>query len=232
MKKISLSIFTILLSLCVNAQGLKPVPYVGSSDSIPSYLLEEANITVVDIEFQKRYDNSKYYALKMYNYAMLASAMLNEFEDSLSTMDSKRDQNKYLKEVNHYLKDEFGDEIGDLSVNSGKYLMKIIHKETGLTAYEIIKKYNGGLKAMWWQGVVKVFGATIKHEYDPLGEDDGLAKVLMEIESGKLTPRPRPIKTQAAKDSMSRKEKKALEKQEKKKAKENKKKGDLVTRSN
>ncbi len=219
--------FVIILSLiswvCSFGQGRNPVPYLGENDSVPSYLLEEANITVVDIEFQKRYDNSKYYALKMYNYAMLASAMLNEFEDSLATMDSKREQRKYLKEVNKDLKDEFGDEIGDLSINSGKCLMKIIHKETGLTAYEIIKTYNGGMSALWWQGVVKVFGATIKHEFDPLGEDDGLAKVLMDIESGKLTPRPRPVKTQKAKDTLTRKEKKKLEKQEKKKLKEMKK---------
>jgi hypothetical protein len=201
-------------------QGQSPVPYLGENDSVPSYLLEEANITVVDIEFQKRYDNSKYYALKMYNYAMIASAMLNEFEDSLSKMDSKRAQNKYLKEVNKDLKAEFGDEVGNLSINSGECLMKIIHKETGLTTYDIIKKYNGGMSAMWWQGVVKVFGATIKHEFDPLGEDDGLSKVLMDIESGKLTPRARPAKTQKAKDTLSRKEKKKLEKEEKKKYKE------------
>lgn len=211
---------TILLIIgCLNlfGQGRSPVPYLGENDSVPSYLLEEANITVVDIEFQKRYDNSKYYALKMYNYAMLASAMLNEFEDSLATMDSRREKKKYLREVNKQLKDEFGDEVGNLSVNSGACLMKIIHKETGLTAYEIIQDYNGGMSALWWQGVVKLFGATIKHEYHPLGQDDGLAKVLMEIESGKLTPRARPAKTKKGQDTLSKKEKKKLEKTKNKK---------------
>lgn len=223
--KTIISIIVILGCLNAFGQARTPVPYIGEGDSIPSYILEEANITVVDIEFQKRYDNSKYYALKMYNYAMIASAMLNEFEDSLAGMDSKREQKRYLNQVNKSLKDEFGDEIGELSVNTGECLMKIIHKETGLTTFDIIKKYNGGMSALWWQGVVKVFGATIKHEFDPLGEDDGLAKVLMDIESGKLTPRTRPAKTQQAKDSLTRKEKKKLEKAEKKRLKQEKKEG-------
>ncbi len=217
--KFQLIILFLLSSFVLLAQGRRPVPLIGETDSIPSYILEEANIVAVDIEFQKRYDRAKYYALRMYDYGMLASAMLNEFEDSLATMSSKRDQKKYIKEVNSFLKDEFGDEIADLSINSGACLMKIIHKETGLTSFEIINKYNGGMKAVWWQGVVKLFGATLKHEFDPLGEDDALAKVLREIESGKLNPIPRPAKTEKGKESLSKRELKKLEKKKKKEAK-------------
>ncbi len=222
--KFQLIILFLLSSFAILAQGRRPVPLIGETDSIPSYILEEANIVAVDIEFQKRYDRAKYYALRMYDYGMLASAMLNEFEDSLATMTSKRDQKKYIKEVNSYLKDEFGDEIADLSINSGACLMKIIHKETGLTSFDIINKYNGGMKAVWWQGVVKLFGATLKHEFDPLGEDDALAKVLREIESGKLKPIPRPAKSEKGKDALSKRDKKKLEKQKKKEAKRNEKK--------
>ena len=43
-------------SFCSFGQGRNPVPYLGANDSVPSYLLEEANITVVDIEFKKQFD--------------------------------------------------------------------------------------------------------------------------------------------------------------------------------
>lgn len=204
------------------SQAQRPVPMVGE-DSIPSYLLEEANIVAFDAQFQLKYDQAKFYALRVYEYAMLASAMLNEFEDSLATMNKKSDQKKYLKEVNKYLKDEFGDEISEFSVNRGMYLMKIIHKETGLTAFDIIKKYNGGMDAFMWQTTVKLFGASLKHEYDPTGEDVALAKVLREIETGKLETYARPPKTQKAKETLSKKEKKKLKKEKKKEEKEKKK---------
>lgn len=192
-------------------------------DSIPSYILEEADIVAFDAEFQEEYDKAKFYAVRVYEYAQIASAMLNDFEDSLATMGRKKDQKKFLKEANKYLKDEFGDEIADFSVNRGMYLMKIIHKETGLSAFEIIKKYNGGVDALMWQATVKLFGASLKHEYDPTGEDKALAVVLREIETGKLKTYSRPAKTDKAKESMSKKEKKAQKKKKKEEEKEKKK---------
>lgn len=210
------------------SQYQRPIPMVGE-DSIPSFLLEEANIVAFDAEFQKDYDKAKFYAVRVYEYAKIASAMLNEFEDSLAYIQKKGDQKKYLKEVNKYLKDEFGDEISDFSINRGMYLMKIIHKETGLSAYEIIKKYNGGVNALMWQGTVKLFGANLKHEYEPTGEDKALAMVLREIETGKLKTHPRPPKTDKAKESLSKKEKKKLKKEKKEEDKEKKKAQKIVS---
>lgn len=204
------------------SQYQRPIPMVGA-DSIPSYILEEANIVAFDAEFQKDYDKAKFYAIRVYEYAQLASAMLNEFEDTLATMDKKKDQKKFLKEANKYLKAEFGDEIAKFSVNRGMYLMKIIHKETGLSAFEILKKYNGGVNALMWQATVKFFGANLKHEYDPTGEDEALATVLRKIETGELKAHPRPAKTEKGKESLSKKEKKAIKKQKKQEEKEKKK---------
>lgn len=218
-------ILLIFISSLGWSQLQRPVPMVGT-DSIPSYILEEANIVAFNAEFQKEYDKAKFYAVRVYEYAQIASAMLNDFEDTLATMDKKKDQKKFLKQANKYLKEEFGDEISEFSVNRGMYLMKIIHKETGLSAYEIIKKYNGGVDALMWQATVKLFGASLKHEYDPAGEDEALAMVLREIETGKLRTFSRPAKTNKAKESLTKKEKKKLKKKKKaeKKAKKEAKK--------
>jgi hypothetical protein len=103
-----------------------------------------------------------------------------------------------------------------MSITRGMYLMKIIHKETGLTTFDIIKTYQNGLKAMWWQSVVAVFGTSLKYTYDPSGEDAMLALVLNDIENGKLKPIPRVPKTDVAKQSLSKKEQKKKDKQSKK----------------
>lgn len=216
------AILLIIITSSISAQLERPIPMV-SNDSIPSYILEEANIVAFDAEFQKDYDQAKFYAIRVYEYAQIASAMLNDFEDTLAAMSKKKDQKKFLKQANKYLKAEFGDEISNFSINRGKYLMKIIHKETGLSAYEIIKKYNGGVNALMWQATVKFFGANLKHEYDPGGEDEALAMVLREIETGEIEAHPRPAKTDKAKETMSKKEKKKLKKQKKKEEKAKKK---------
>jgi hypothetical protein len=203
----------------LTSQTGKPIPMISENDTIPSYVLTEVNVHVKSEKFKKEYENTKYYVLRVYEYGMLASAMLQEFEDSLNHIPKRREQNQYSKEVNDYLKEEFGEEIADMSITRGMYLMKIIHKETGLTTFDIIKTYQSGLKAMWWQTVVTAFGTSIKYEYDPEGEDAIMAIVLREIEEGTLKPIPREIRTEKAKQSMSKKEKKKLEKQNKKNAK-------------
>lgn len=217
-------LFSVILGLfspiILLGQIAKPIPTNPENDSTPAYILSEVSIQVKSEQFKKDYENTKYYVLRVYEYGMLASAMLQEFEDSLSKIERKRDQNAYIKEVNHYLKEEFGQEIEDMSITRGMYLMKIIHKETGLTTFEIIKKYQSGLKAMWWQTLVSAFGTSIKYEYEPEGADAIMALVIREIEEGKLKPYPREIKTDKAKQSLSKRE---LKKKEKKSAKEKKK---------
>ncbi|CAG5081661.1 DUF4294 domain-containing protein [Parvicella tangerina] len=218
-----LGTFILLISIVSTwSQYQRPIPVVGQ-DSIPSYILDEADIVAFDAEFQKEYDRAKFYAVRVYEYAQIAAAMVNEFEDTLETMDRKWDQNKFLKQAKKDLKDEFGDEIANFSVNRGMYLMKIIHKETGLSAYEIIKKYNGGINALMWQSTMKFFGASLKHDYEPTGEDEALSVVLREIESGELKPYSRPAKTTKAKESLSKKEKKKMKKKKKKAEKEKEK---------
>jgi len=212
----------LVLSFSAEAQINEPIPMIVNGDSIANYLLSDATITV-KAKKSVEYERAKYYTLKVYDYAMIASAMLNEFQDSLTHIDKRRDKNKYLKEVNKYLKDEFGDEIANMSINNGKYLMKIIHKETGLTAYEIIGTYRGGLKATWWQSAVKLFGTTLKYEYEPLGEDKYIAAVIRDIEAGSLTPRKRVAKTEKAKESLSKSEKRKLKRKEKRDKRKKKK---------
>ena len=124
LKATYLLILILVLNFSTEAQINEPIPMIVNGDSIANYLLSDATITV-KAKKSIEYERAKYYTLKVYDYAMIASAMLNEFQDSLTHIDKRRDKNKYLKEVNKYLKDEFGDEIANMSINNGKHLMKI-----------------------------------------------------------------------------------------------------------
>ena len=88
---------------------------------------------------------------------------------------------------NKILKKEFGNEIKEMSIKRGIYLMKMIYRSTGLTTYEIIQKYRGGGTAFWFQALCLVNGQDLKREYDSENEDLLMERAIGLIDSGKMT---------------------------------------------
>ncbi|MDG2370353.1 MAG: DUF4294 domain-containing protein [Flavobacteriales bacterium] len=170
-------------------------------DSISDYIFPEIEISTDNDAYLKKYRKTKYFVRRVYAYSKLASNMLLSFQDTLEYIDSKRMKKRYLNRANKILKNEFGDEIKNMSVTRGEYLMKLIYRETGLTTYDIIKFYRGKGKAFWFQALCKINGQDLKREYDPLKEDFLIEKVVNEIEKGQLSYINRPAKTKAGKKS-------------------------------
>ena len=105
------------------------------------------------------------------------------------------------------LKNEFGDEIKQMSITRGSYLMKLIYRNTGLTAYDIIKTYRGSGNAFWFQALCLVNGQNLKKNYDPEGEDYLIEKAVNMIESGRMNYFKRVVLTESAKKAMEQKKK-------------------------
>ena len=110
------------------------------------------------------------------------------------------------------LKEEFGPEIKNMSITRGTYLMKLIYKNTGLTAYDIVKTYRGSGTAFWFQALCVVNGQNLKKTYDPDNEDFLIDKAVRMIESGKMNYFKRVPLTKAARKAMIKKKKKAKRK--------------------
>ncbi len=181
-------------------------------DSI-AYYLKEVNVTANDSAYRIKYSRTKYFVKEIYVYSVLAADMLNEIEDSLSLLDSKKAKKKYIKKSYKSLKKEFGYEISQLTISRGHYLMKILHKETGRTAYEIVTQYRGKLQAKTWETILRLNETTLKKYYSPEIEDIILDRVLKEIEEGKIIPTPRPPVTERGRKA-ARKRKKAKRKKD------------------
>ena len=176
--------------------------------------LPDLEITVSDAEFVKKWNRTKFYVKSVYDYARIASAMLSSYEDTLSDIQGKFAKKRYLSKCNKTLKNEFGNEIKEMSINRGVYLMKLIYRNTGLTAYDIIRKYRGGGTAFWFQALCMVSGQDLKREY--LAEDDDvlIERAVNLIDTGKLAYYKRvPLTDQA---------RKALKKAKRKKKRKNK----------
>ncbi len=174
--------------------------------------LPDLEINASNAQYVKKWNRTKFYVKSVYDYSKIASAMLSSFEDTLSTIVGKRNKNKYLKSANKMLKEEFGPEIKNMSITRGTYLMKLIYKNTGLTAYDIVKAYRGSGTAFWFQALCVVNGQDLKKTYDPDNEDFLIDKAVRMIESGKMNYFKRVPLTKAARKAMIKKKKKAKRK--------------------
>ena len=94
-------------------------------DSISGVILPYYEIIASNKDYLKKWRRTKYFVQSVYDYAVISSAMLNAFEDTLSNFSSSRKRKKYLSKANKQLKKEFGSEIRNMSITRGNYLMKL-----------------------------------------------------------------------------------------------------------
>ncbi len=123
---------------------------------------------------------------KVYPIAQIARAKMNEMEEELSRLPSKKEQRAYIKQVYHEIKEEYTPVLKKMTRTQGRVLLKLIDRETEYTAYEVLKEFRGGFVAGFWQGVSKIFGHNLKSEYDKDGEDRMIEQIVIYYEAGWL----------------------------------------------
>lgn len=105
--------------------------------------------------------------LKVYPYAKLASERLVSLNDRLGKIKSKRRRKSYTKVVQKYIEGEFSEELKKLTRTEGQILVKLIYRQTGMTAFDLVKELRSGWRAFWYQTTAKMFKISIKEEYHP-----------------------------------------------------------------
>ena len=109
---------------------------------------------------------------KAYPYAKLASERLDSLHARLNRIDSKYQQRRYTKLVQNYIEGEFTDQIKKMTTTEGRVLIKLIHRQTGKTAFNNIKGLRSGWKAFWYNTTANVFKLSLKTEYNPETENE------------------------------------------------------------
>jgi len=138
------------------------------------------------IKFSSKKDRIKYLILrrkvrKVYPFAKMAADRLTELQDSLTHIKSRRKQKKYTKHIQQYIEDEFSEKLKKFSRTEGQILIKLIHRQTGTTAFELIRELRSGWRAFWYNSTASMFNISLKEEYNPLNnhEDYYIEDVLM-----------------------------------------------------
>ena len=135
---------------------------------------------------QKRYSRLVRYVKKVYPYSQIVSEQLTEIHEHLDDYQTKKAKNLYIKRKEKELKQEFEGELRKLTFTQGRILIKLIDRETGQTTYTLVKELKGSLSAFFWQSVARLFGSSLKMEYDPKGDDRMIEDIVIRIENGLL----------------------------------------------
>ncbi|MBT8183222.1 MAG: DUF4294 domain-containing protein, partial [Eudoraea sp.] len=124
------------------------------------------------LEFGSYDEKLRYYILrrktiKVYPYAKMASERLVALNDSLSKIRKKRKRKKYTKHVQKFIEEQFSEELKKLTRTEGQILVKLIYRQTGKTAFNLVKELRSGWRAFWYNTTAKMFKISIKEEYHP-----------------------------------------------------------------
>ena len=105
---------------------------------------------------------------RVYPFAKAASERLTLLNQGMDKLTSDRDKRKYFKIVENYMTNEFEAQLKNLSRKDGQILVKLIHRQTGSTTFQLIKNLKSGWKAFWSNNTARLFDINLKTEYRPI----------------------------------------------------------------
>ncbi|MBO4671024.1 MAG: DUF4294 domain-containing protein [Bacteroidales bacterium] len=122
---------------------------------------------------------------KIYPYALVGRKMMAQVDSTIAADASKRSQRtQYIKQVEKELLGLFSKDIRQMTTSQGVLLMRLVDRECGMSAFDIIKEYENGFAANFWQVIAKLFDQDLKSRYDPKGRDAKIEELVQVWDSG------------------------------------------------
>lgn len=198
MRIIQLFFFLLFTTIYVNAQVTqKDTTKMGyvltENDTILNDTIQLPEIVIykekLDPEAKKQFLILQNRVYKTYPYAKLASERLTILNKGMASLHTNKEKKKYFKIVEDYLSNEFESKLKKLSRKQGQILVKLIHRQTGTTTYDLVKNLKSGWKAFWSNTAASMFDINLKTKYAPydVNEDYLIETILVRaFESGRL----------------------------------------------
>jgi hypothetical protein len=135
-----------------------------------------------DLQEQRQYWLYKRAAAKVYPFAIQAIDLYNEIQEETQGM-NKRKRKRYVKHEHKELKDDFKDQLKELSKTQGRVLIKMIERQIGKPFYTIVSETRGNTTAFYWHNLGKMWGYDLKEGYQE-GSDPLLDEILIDYDFG------------------------------------------------
>jgi hypothetical protein len=191
-------LFILLLLFCL--QSFSQQVKLEKGYVLPGVVIDGDTLAIVELpkviihppmKFKDREEYLNYRRLvrdikKVYPYAQIAKKTFIEIQVAFETLPEGNKRKKYVKSKEDELMALYADELKGFSIRQGELLIKLVDREVNQTSYDVIKEFKGGFSATMWQGVARMFGESLKSEYDPTGEDIMIERIVLMIEQGLL----------------------------------------------
>jgi len=161
--------------------------YIIEGDTIAREIIDLDEVILLNkLKFKSEQDRRRYLILrrktrKVYPYAKLASERLTTMTERLKTIKKNRDRKRYTKRIQKYIEGEFSEKLKKLTHTEGQILVKLIHRQTGRTAFDLVKELRTGWRAFWYNTTANLFEISLKEEYKPFEvKEDYLIEDILE----------------------------------------------------
>lgn len=198
MKLIKFLLFCLFTTLSVNAQVIpqdttKMGYELEDNESILNDTIQLPEVLIykgtMDPDARKQFLLLQSRVYKTYPYAKLASERLSNLNKGMANLKTNKEKKRYFNIVENYLSNEFEAKLKKLSRKQGQILVKLIHRQTGTTTYELVKNLKSSWKAFWSNAAASMFDINLKTKYAPfdVNEDYLIETILVRaFDSGRL----------------------------------------------
>ena len=127
---------------------------------------------------------------RVYPFAKLTADKLTLLNTTMDKLKTTKEKKKYFKIVEKYLIEEFEPQLKRLSRKDGQILVKLIHRQTGESTFDLIKYHKSGWKAFWTNSTARMFSINLHTNYLPFVsiEDYNIEAILFTaFRQGQLT---------------------------------------------
>ncbi len=135
---------------------------------------------------KQKWDRLVYNVKKTLPIAKEIRGIVKETYETVSQIDSKKEREKHLKQVEKDIKADYTPRMKKLSLRQGKLLIKLVYRETDSSGYKLLQAFLGPVRAGFYQAFAWTFGASLAKKYEPEGEDKELEAIVRQVEAGQI----------------------------------------------
>ncbi len=183
--KTKILLLYILISVTTYAQKSKTVK-IDSLKTFGEYIIYEGDTLIIELREVQLLDKMKFPSdkdrryflwfrdkvIKSYPYASYAAEKLSVLDERLQKIPNKSKRKKYILMTQNYMENEFSDKLKKLTRTNGRIMIKLMHRQTDETVFNIIKEYRSGWNAFWYNATAYMFDLSLKTPYDPVNIDE------------------------------------------------------------
>ncbi len=135
---------------------------------------------------RQEYNKLVWNVKKVYPISREINRAIIETYEYMMTLPDDKSRQKHISKVEKGLKEQYTPRMKKLTFTQGKLLIKLVDRECNQSSYELVKAFMGPFKAGLYQTFASLFGASLKKEYDPEGEDRLTERIVYLIETGQI----------------------------------------------